>query len=412
MEKQETLASLYSLRAGMSYVSQQNDKVKKYENALIQYDEDKKAQLEEVAKTRKAIQKKITSKETALKRTKTTLTNTVGQKNTLDENIEKTKKKRTLKRIAVAGLCVVACIAFIVAIIFLNSWDWAPTEEFSRMAILACCAVVCFGSLWLSYNILSELSFSKKSHEAEIKNSERYNENTQGLEVKIVKDLEEIEELRKKVPASNAEAVIEATLTEKRNAYEKKNLPVYNEAINTGKITIKALELQSVLDPRDWENLDLIIFYLETGRADTIKEALQLVDREKQMNALVNAVENASREISGTIENSVARLGQLMTVCFDRLSQQMTQCFNEQNRLLSQQNALLKQQGEQLSELSEATKTSNGYLAQVASQQQVQSAFLEKISCTSLSLAKDVQAIRYASTPYAVQYNHTSANLN
>lgn len=36
-----------------------------------------------------------------------------------------------------------------------------------------------------------------------------------------------------------------------------------------------------ILDSRDWDKLDKIIYLLETHRADTVKEALQLIDRER-----------------------------------------------------------------------------------------------------------------------------------
>ncbi|MDE7082381.1 MAG: hypothetical protein K2O89_01595 [Clostridia bacterium] len=39
-----------------------------------------------------------------------------------------------------------------------------------------------------------------------------------------------------------------------------------------------------ILNYRDWDKLDMIIYLLETYRADTIKEALQLIDREQQSN--------------------------------------------------------------------------------------------------------------------------------
>lgn len=36
-----------------------------------------------------------------------------------------------------------------------------------------------------------------------------------------------------------------------------------------------------ILDSRDWDKLEAIIYLLETHRADTVKEALQLIDRER-----------------------------------------------------------------------------------------------------------------------------------
>ena len=47
---------------------------------------------------------------------------------------------------------------------------------------------------------------------------------------------------------------------------------------------LRSLRIKKLLD---WSNLDLIIYYLETNRADTIKEALQLLDEEIRTLVLV-----------------------------------------------------------------------------------------------------------------------------
>ena len=39
-------------------------------------------------------------------------------------------------------------------------------------------------------------------------------------------------------------------------------------------------EFSALLDPRDWKYVDLVIFYFETGRAESMKEALQLRSEE------------------------------------------------------------------------------------------------------------------------------------
>ncbi len=79
-------------------------------------------------------------------------------------------------------------------------------------------------------------------------------------------------------------------------------------------------KFKDLIDVRDWEHLDLIIFYLETGRADTKKEALQLVEREIQTNRIVNAINTATQQICNTID----RMAQQVGARLDTLSSQLT----------------------------------------------------------------------------------------
>ena len=76
------------------------------------------------------------------------------------------------------------------------------------------------------------------------------------------------------------------------------------EAIEIMERTYQALVNVSVIDRRDWAVLDLIIFALETGRADTLKEALQVADQERRSNTLIEAVDRANAEIVKAIHVS------------------------------------------------------------------------------------------------------------
>lgn len=87
------------------------------------------------------------------------------------------------------------------------------------------------------------------------------------------------------------------------------------------------------LDIRDWQHLDLVIYYLETRRAESIKEALQLVDRELQTERIVQTVNDATNQICQTITTGFAIIQNTITHCFDTLSKQIA----ESNAILSQQ---------------------------------------------------------------------------
>ena len=88
-------------------------------------------------------------------------------------------------------------------------------------------------------------------------------------------------------------------------------------------------EYSTVIDVRDWENLDLIIYYFETGRAETMKEALQLVDRQVQTNEIVTAIELASRRICLTIQEGMSKINNTIISATMLLSSQINSVTNQ-----------------------------------------------------------------------------------
>lgn len=127
---------------------------------------------------------------------------------------------------------------------------------------------------------------------------------------------------------------------------------------------------RDLVDERDWSDLDLIIYYFETRRAESMKEALHLVDRERQTDKIANAVTRASREICRTMSISIARLQNDMRNCFNVLSKEIilqTQilvnemgAMREQTQFLSQQ---IMQQNRYIQNLSSATNMNNALVA-------------------------------------------------
>ncbi len=80
----------------------------------------------------------------------------------------------------------------------------------------------------------------------------------------------------------------------------------------------------SILDERDWQNVDLVIYYLEMRRADTIKEALQLVDRELQTQRIENLICSATQSIVNTLEAGFSAMQQSLAIVYNGLSQQLS----------------------------------------------------------------------------------------
>ena len=143
-----------------------------------------------------------------------------------------------------------------------------------------------------------------------------------------------------------------------------RNLPIKKSIIVENNVILNSLNKQfgNLLDIRDWENLDLVIYYYETGRADSIKEALQLVDNERRNNALIQAIGIATTEICRSIQS----LGRVMIQGFASLSAQIeaqrVQITNAMSEMVTQQtlsNALLAKANVSSKEMVEQMKKLN-----------------------------------------------------
>ena len=66
-----------------------------------------------------------------------------------------------------------------------------------------------------------------------------------------------------------------------------------------------------------------VIFYFETRRADSVKESLQLVDKEMQTRRIVKTIQEASEQICSTIRDGFVTLNNNITNCFTALSNQL-----------------------------------------------------------------------------------------
>ena len=79
------------------------------------------------------------------------------------------------------------------------------------------------------------------------------------------------------------------------------------------------------LDERDWIYLDILTYYVETGRADTVKESLHLLDEQRRTNQLVDAVKKAAGAICHTVNKGLNVLQNDMRKCFNILSEQINE---------------------------------------------------------------------------------------
>lgn len=131
-----------------------------------------------------------------------------------------------------------------------------------------------------------------------------------------------------------------------------------------------------------------------------MKEALQLVDRQRQTDQIVSAIKYASKEISITIENSVKKLGQALALSFDRLSTQIDKQHHELIKVFEkqrlQQEAILGKFDELNSNMQGISESMDKSAEVQMISQQMQTSLLQKIDRSSADLKEDMEKqLRY-----------------
>ena len=218
--------------------------------------------------------------------------------------------------------------------------------------------------------------------------------------------------IRKLGRVDHKNAFLDNYALEKNTNSYKDNFVVYENvkklAIPTSEQLYSALvnQFNSTLDCRDWKHIDLIIFYYETGRADTLKECLQQVDRQVQTDAIIKEIRSASKNICNSITNSISRLQQEMVVCFDKLSVQLDSQHKEiMNKLTSIDKSIAKL-NDGVETLNNSIKDGNAIMSELSDNMSkiseatyLQNALLEKISVDSMSLVRDTHYMIDYKTP-------------
>ena len=143
---------------------------------------------------------------------------------------------------------------------------------------------------------------------------------------------------------------------------------VYNEIKN---------QMYGILSQSDWKHLDIIIYYLNTGRADTIKEALQQLDRHLQTQTIVNEIKSATRNITSEIKAMKVDIKAAINNCASVISRQIRLSSEQTNKIIN----------EKMSEVIEIQED-------ILTQRELQNALIEKHNQTSQALVDECRNLR------------------
>lgn len=199
----------------------------------------------------------------------------------------------------------------------------------------------------------------------------------------------ELDENNNQIYLASNDHVVTEKINNAKNAFERER----NERITKNKTFIEEAKKEIVpfvqnskllyeeavekyknfLSPYDWENVDLIIFYFQTGRALTMKEALYQVDRQRQTDQIVKAIQSVGSNLCTTIKNSCSMISHQIRSGFIKLSQDVE---NLNKTVLS------------------SNQTQELLMRDILDESKVNNVIQEKANVTSLQLANDINYIR------------------
>lgn len=250
----------------------------------------------------------------------------------------------------------------------LNKWfGWyAKTNTFNYIVLIAL-SVVALGVVALAIYLVALTSSAFRD---DIRHNKEITEKRKNARMMLNTIPKTILSLKKQLAEQKATLATEQNrcnlmLAEAKDAHKKAIAQTIATHIQPSKALYQSL-LQiysNQVDERDWANLDYIIYAVETGRADTIKETLLLLDREKQTDRIVTTIETASREIAQTLQRGFSALSKQMSNSFAMLAKKIQENTNAVRQVQKQVKIAQEEISARLEELTAQQMLTNALLA-------------------------------------------------
>ena len=329
VEKDQVVSSLYALRAGLSVIAENTSEIKRMEAAAIAREQETanlrvKIREANIGDEKKAISDCQNSNMKYLEEQKKELV--TNNQNLIEEKkrgIHRCKKdivKYSWKLILMAFLYIILAFWIVVSIgAFVSKIFTIFPIIFAIIHIFI--MVKIYKSDW-EIGIFQNIANIKES-KTEIRESRseipRLKNNIfyeiEKLEKEVQQDIKEETANLKALKKEHEELLLALSEHEEKKEKENKKDATKIAAIAEESQAIYkklAATYASTIMEDDWKNIDLLIFYLQSGRAESCKEALQLVDRQRQTDQITKAIADASTTISNSIRNYTQILGNLI----------------------------------------------------------------------------------------------------
>ena len=372
--KKEILSKLYFLRAMMSKISMLSEKCEEIEENIEGVENQKfVSSIKENNNLNEYVggQEKIKSDINDWKE-KESAANAEIQK--LENDFDKSNKPYSVKEAIIP--CIILNVIIATILFFLIKW-WVDFG-FSFWVGLITVPVSIVGIFFFVAMIsVSTPSYHKKNLEDILKKIENKRQESFKIKVEIEKLQKKSAELETCIRDEEQKKIVNAELVKKEYAEfceaiksRKKELFKSHEMYSVeAKEVYNYIKRVSIIDERDWTNLDIIIYEIETGRADTLKEALHQMDLYIRHNEIIDAIEIAGKAISASITQNISDL---------------------KHSIGLQVTALRAD----LNELNESQKAIEGKLGDMLDAQELSNALLEKANESSEELAENIEYIK------------------
>ena len=382
--KNEILAQLYAIKAGLSIISQEKDKIAGAEKKLNNIQQEIDSRKSQIAKC----DQELTNVKEAINLSQNIPLTISASKRTVD-----IKKGPYIWGGIAFGFFAFLIIAFIIVADRIEDYGIGSLIIWLAAIVGAIIGAFVFGGMQ-NKDVANEQAKAEQEWQDEVaKARNQHKQRNQTLIDNANKSIATITATR-----TSLQQELD-TFTDKFN----NQLQIFNEqkdlSIGLAKTVYEALITQyaTLLDPRDWKNIDFIIFYYETGRVDTIKEALIHVDQQRQTDTIAKAIKQACAEISSTINTSMTMLRGDLNSCFGALSSQLDKSMQIQLQAIQQSNVALGALSGSVGELGSKLQTS---LNALGNEQALTNALLDKVATSSDALVNDLNYVMGYKAPY------------
>lgn len=385
-QKNQMLADLYALRAGMSAISIERDKFGVKEKAYS----DAKRKVDCACYEYENAENSVSR------------CDEYDKKDSLQKTEEKAKLDLTFKKTVIGSLgagIVGALIPWF--FYFATSGDYGQDSKYGysywkEYLIASACILGIIFVVGLAFALIVKVSNGKDLQKRIKEGSGKSKQDLKDAKARLSQAAADCDSAQK------ALAIVSKDYEKVKSVSTKLSQEMYNALL---------AQFKSVLDIRDWEHIDLIIFNFETGRADTLKEALQQVDRRVQTDEIIEAIESAGSSIAATINVTMRELRSDLNKSFNRLSEQLAIQHAEQMTALGNINRSIERTNESIAKLQSATENNGKTFENISSAANLNNALIAKIGCDSMSLMDDVNYMVFTA-PKDGGTSNTSYTLN
>lgn len=319
--KDEILGKLYALRAGLSYIATQSYELQDECECYRVYDKIVKGKtfdempylesmysgryfvedgvMEDVFQKSNKRRAEIHKNTLQLARVRTQIKDVRQEVEMYKQWVDNNKRSiiRDVKHLKIAYTLLIVAVASILCgispILFSDMIQNGTFRSVAMYCLLPLGAIMLLVALKKVFSWRKDIE-SVRKHIADIEQKLNY---TQREEDALI--VQEIELKKIADRLRNEQETLRIAYENKKGEVIGKTYPLY--------VTLKQ-DYASLVSESDWKDLDLIIYYFETNRATTVQEALRLVDRQKQTDAIVRAVQDAGSQISRTIAGATVAL--------------------------------------------------------------------------------------------------------